>query len=172
MILLGVTAGFGNHGCASLPLSAINLDSGWVEFPRPKTGVSRRCPLWPETVAALRAALDGRPKPAGFADVGLVFLTYRGTAWVRTGEKSRSDYLSIHFNALTKRLGLYRPGLGFYARRHVFRTVADGARDTPAVRSIMGHVDAGIDAAYREWIDDARLVAVTDHVRMWLFAGS
>jgi integrase len=171
MILLGVNAGFGNHDCASLPLSAVNLDSGWVEFPRPKTGIGRRCPLWPETVLALRAAIASRPKPAGFSDVGLVFLTYRGKAWVRTGEKSRSDYLSIRFNAMTKSLGLHRSGLGFYTLRHVFRTVADAARDIPAVRSIMGHVDASIDAAYRERIDDARLVAVVEHVRGWLFAG-
>ncbi|HJZ57425.1 MAG TPA: tyrosine-type recombinase/integrase, partial [Gemmataceae bacterium] len=169
MILLGVNAGFGNGDCAALPLSAVNLETGWCEFPRPKTGVGRRCPLWPETVEALRVAITKRPKPADYSAVGLVFLTYRGTAWVRMGEKSRSDYLSIHFNGLVKKLGLHRSGLGFYTLRHVFRTVADGARDIPAVRSIMGHVDASIDAAYRERIDDARLKAVTDHVRGWLF---
>ncbi len=64
MILLGVNCGFWNSDCASLPLSAVNLDKGWVEFPRPKTGVSRRCPLWPETVAAIREAIAQRPEPA------------------------------------------------------------------------------------------------------------
>jgi hypothetical protein len=117
----------------------------------------------------IREAIEKRPKPATFADVELVFLTYRGTAWVRMGEKSRSDYLSIHFNALAKRLKVQRPGLSFYSLRHVFRTIADAARDIPAVRAIMGHVDAGIDAVYREWIDDARLRAVVDHVHAWLF---
>jgi hypothetical protein len=54
MILLGINAGFGNADCGQLPLSAIVLDRGWVDFPRPKTGIPRRCPLWPETVTAIR----------------------------------------------------------------------------------------------------------------------
>jgi hypothetical protein len=33
----------------------------------------------------------------------------------------------------------------------------------------MGHVDASIDAAYRERIEDSRLRAVADHVRAWLW---
>jgi len=51
MVLLGLNAGFGNHDIATLPLSALDLDGGWVDFPRPKTGIARRCPLWLETVA-------------------------------------------------------------------------------------------------------------------------
>ncbi|MBM3980421.1 MAG: hypothetical protein FJ304_09060 [Planctomycetes bacterium] len=169
MILLGANCGFGNDDCAGLTLDATDLAGGWLNFARAKTGIGRRCPLWPETVAAIRAALDARPKPAGLPDCGLVFLTYRGTRWVRAGEKSRSDYLSHAFNKLVKALGLTKPGCGFYTLRHVFRTVADGARDIPAVRAIMGHVDASIDATYRERIEDARLRAVADHVRAWLF---
>lgn len=110
-----------------------------------------------------------RPKPAELSDCGRVFLTYRGTAWVRQGKESRSDYVSQNFNKLLKKLGLVKPGCGFYARRHVFRTVADGARDNPAVRLIMGHDDASIDAAYRERIEDERLRAVANHVRRWLW---
>src|SRR5262249_49479185 len=53
MILLGINCGFGNNDCGSLPLSALDLERGWVNFPRPKTEVARRCPLWPETVEAL-----------------------------------------------------------------------------------------------------------------------
>jgi integrase len=172
MVLLGLNAGFGNGDCAALNLAAVELDKGWISFPRPKTGIGRRCPLWPETVAALRQVIDTRPAPKQFSDCGLVFLTYRGTAWVRMGDDSRSDYLSVHFNRLLKKLGLHRQGFGFYTLRHVFRTVADGARDNPAVRSIMGHADASIDAAYRERIEDERLKAVTDHVRAWLFGES
>jgi integrase len=169
MMLLGLNCGFGNGDCAALPLSAVNLETGWINFPRPKTGIPRRCPLWPETVETIRGAIAKRPKPAEFSDVELVFLNYRGTAWVRMGEKSRSDYLSHALNALVKKVKLARAGLSFYSLRHVFRTVADAARDIPAVREIMGHVDAGIDATYRERIDDARLKAVTDHVRAWLW---
>ena len=42
MVLLGLNAGFGNTDCASLPRSAVNLDSAWLTFPRPKTEVQRR----------------------------------------------------------------------------------------------------------------------------------
>jgi integrase len=53
MILLGINCGFGNADCGKLPLSAIDFKAGWVNFPRPKTAVERRCPLWPETITAL-----------------------------------------------------------------------------------------------------------------------
>ena len=60
MILLGVNCGFGNADCGTLPIAALDLDGGWVNYHRPKTGITRRCPLWPETVAALRAVLAAR----------------------------------------------------------------------------------------------------------------
>ena len=50
MLLLGINAGFGNTDCASLPLSALDLEHALIDFPRPKTSIARRCPLWPETV--------------------------------------------------------------------------------------------------------------------------
>src|SRR5262249_11681089 len=53
MILLGVNCGFGNADCATLTHSALGLGAGWIDFPRPKTGIGRRCPLWEETVAAI-----------------------------------------------------------------------------------------------------------------------
>jgi integrase len=62
-ILLGVNCGLGNSDVANLPIDAVDLDAGRVELPRPKTGVERRCPLWPETVSATRAWLAVRPDP-------------------------------------------------------------------------------------------------------------
>src|SRR5690606_7774981 len=64
MILLAINGGMGNFDCASLPMSAVNLETGWVNYPRPKTGVGRRFPLWPETAAAIQEAIDKRPEPA------------------------------------------------------------------------------------------------------------
>ena len=65
---------------------------------------------------------------------------------------------------------MHRPGLGFYAFRHTFQTVAEGARDLAAVQAIMGHSPKANDmsAVYREGVDDGRLLAVTEHVRKWL----
>ena len=70
MILLGLNCGFGNSDCATLPRSALDLDGGWVNYHRPKTGIARRVPLWPETVEALHEALAKRPEPKNPADAG------------------------------------------------------------------------------------------------------
>jgi integrase len=172
MILLGLNAGFGNYDCATLPSSALDLDAGWVDFPRPKTGIARRCPLWLETVSAIREALAERPAPKDTADADLVFLQRSGRRWVRNTEKSRSDNVSVQFFELLKKLGLHRDRIGFYALRHVFRTVADVARDPVAIDLIMGHADPSMGGHYRERVDDSRLRAVTDHVRQWLFGES
>src|SRR5262249_54915226 len=60
-------------------------------------------------------------------------------------------------------------GIGFYTLRHVFRTVADAARDPVAIDLIMGHSDPSMGGHYRERIEDSRLLAVAEHVRQWLF---
>src|SRR5207249_3417572 len=46
MLLLAINCGYGNTDCASLPLSALDLKTGWADYPRLKTGIERRCPLW------------------------------------------------------------------------------------------------------------------------------
>jgi integrase len=169
MVLLGVNCGFGNHDIATLPESALNLDGGFIDFPRPKTGIERRCPLWPETAQAIREALAGRPAPKDPADAKLVFLQGSGLRWVRNTEHSRTDNVSVQFCTLLKEIGFYRESLGFYTLRHVFRTIADGARDPVAIDLIMGHTDPSMGGHYRERIDDSRLRAVAEHVWLWLF---
>lgn len=166
MVLLGLNCGFGNYDAATLPVRAVDLPAGWVDYPRPKTGIARRCPLWPETVTALEGVLAGRGRPRG-ADV--LFVNRRGTPWVRCTRSSRSDSISRTFRRALVAVGIHRAGIGFYALRHVFRTVADGARDPVAADLIMGHADPTMGGHYRERIEDDRLRAVTDHVRKWLF---
>lgn len=78
MILLAINCGFGQTDCSSLPLTAVDLKNGWITFPRPKTGVARRCPLWPETIEAIKVALNDRPTPSDKADANLVFVTKYG----------------------------------------------------------------------------------------------
>ena len=167
MILLGINCGYGNHDCATLPQSAIS--DGWVVFARPKTGIERRCPLWPETVEAIQAAIAARPAPAIPADGGLVFLTPRGLRWVRINGDKDADSVGPVMVKLLSGLGIRKPGLGFCGLRHSHRTAADGAKDQPAANFIMGHADGTMAAIYRERIDDDRLVTVTDHVHAWLF---
>jgi integrase len=172
MILLGINCGFGNSDVASLTKSVLDLERGWVAYPRPKTGIPRRCRLWPETVEALRAAIADRPTPKDATDNDLVFVTKYGHRWVRAQGERRLpiDSVGPEFGKLLRHLNLRRPGIGFYALRHTFRTVADATLDFPAVRLIMGHTDSSIDAAYMEGIEDSRLAAVAEHVRAWIFA--
>jgi len=171
MIYLGINCGLGNNDCANLPMRALDLESGWMDFGRPKTGMHRRCPLWPETVAAVQAALAARPKPKNPAHAGRVFITKYGTTW---DPKSVSDNpVSKETAKLLKRLKLHRPGLGFYALRHTFETVGLKSRDKDAVRAIMGYTEDANDmcAVYNEEpVEDARLRAVTAYVRAWLFS--
>jgi integrase len=167
MIMLGINCGFGNSDCGNLPLSAVDLDCAVIDYPRPKTGMPRRCPLWPETVAAIRDALAGRPEIKDTKAAGLVFVTRFGTSWAKDDV---SGPISKEMTKLLRRLGINgRQGLGFYTLRHTFRTVADETKDQPAVDFIMGHEVPHMSAVYRETISDARLRAVADHVRRWLF---
>jgi integrase len=167
MILLAINAGFGNADCGTLPLSAVSLDTGWIDYPRPKTGMPRRCALWTETIQALRVALAVRPRPKKEEHGGLVFVTKYGDTW----HKDTPDGpISKETRKLLDSLGINgRRGLGFYTLRHIFRTVADGAKDQPAADYIMGHEVAHMSSVYREGIDDVRLKAVSDYVRQWLF---
>lgn len=168
MILLGMNCGFGNADCGTLPQSAVDLKSGWLRYPRPKTGIDRRCPLWPETVKAIKAALAKRPDPADEADNGLVFITKYGRPW---SEGGTSDAITAAMRKLLHDLDINgRRGLGFYTLRHTFRTVADATKDFTAVRAIMGHADDSMDANYTHGVEDERLQAVVNHVRNWLFA--
>jgi integrase len=167
MILLGINCGFGNSDCGKLPLSAVDLERGIIDYPRPKTGIPRRCVLWPETALALREALAGRPRPRRGEDAGLVFITKYGQAWAKT---DNAGPLTQEMHKLLKRLHINgRKGLGFYTLRHTFRTVADEAKDQPAADYVMGHEVPHMSSFYRETISDDRLKAVADHVRGWLF---
>lgn len=172
MILLGLNAGYGNGDCAALDRSMLSARPGWLDAPRQKTGIARRCPLWPETVEALKAAHEFRPTPIDKADNEAVFLTRQGMRYVRFDEATdvRRDSVRDAILRTAKRAGVEIPG-GFYQFRHIHRTVADGAKDQVAANAIMGHVDNSMATVYREGIDDARLIAVSDHVRAWLYGG-
>lgn len=166
-ILLGINAAYGNSDCANLQQSMI--DGNWINFPRPKTGIGRRCPLWPETKEAIGAALSRRATPKSESDEDCVFLTSHGKRLVRATKDAKTDAISVKFRKLAKAVGVHRSGIGFYCLRHVFQSVADGARDPVAVKAIMGHADHEMSGHYREWVEDENLVAVSNHVRQWLF---
>jgi integrase len=164
---LGINCGFGNADCGTLPRSAVDLDNCIIDYPRPKTGIARRCILWPETVQAIHESLADRPVPKNAEHAGLVFITKYGAPWAKL---TTDNTLAKEIGKLLRGLKINgRTGLGFYTLRHVFRTVADEAKDQPACDFIMGHEGPHMSVVYRETISDARLQAVAEHVRDWLF---
>lgn len=184
MILLGINGGLGNTDCADLPMSALDLEAGWLDYPRPKSGIERRIPLWPETLEALREVIAKRKTPGDPADADILFVTKYGQRWVRysiveekkfgkvTIRPKQDDAIAKESAKLLRELGIKRAGVGFYALRHTFETVAGGSKDQVAVDALMGHVDPSMAAVYREEIGDDRLRAVTECVRAWLFGAS
>jgi integrase len=163
MILLGVNCGFGNADCGSLPVSGVDLAGGWINFPRTKTAIDRRCRLWPETVRALKAAIAARPAPKDAAHAELVFVTRWGHAWTKD-----QSAVTKEMNKLLDDLGI-EGQRSFYALRHTFETIGGDSCDQVAVDHVMGHSKSDMASYYRERIEDARLQAVADHVRAWLF---
>ena len=83
--------------------------------------------------------------------------------------ETQDSPISKEFRKLLDKLKLYRRGLGFYALRHTFETIAGESRDQVAVNFIMGHADASMAGVYRERISDDRLGDVVNVVRGWLF---
>jgi integrase len=181
MIFLGLNGGFGNHDCGMLPLSALDLDAGWIDFARPKTAIQRRFPLWPETVQALREVLAKRPIPKEPDAEGRVFVTKYGGCWAKKTELTETKDgkpVANTDNPVSKEMRKVLNELkingrrNFYTLRHMAETIGGESRDQVAVDAIMGHVDPGMGAVYREGVSDERLRAVTEHIRTWLFGAA
>ncbi len=68
-----------------------------------------------------------RPEPRDEKAAELVFLTQAGTSFFK---ESTTDLISRKFRELAQRVGVHRPGLGFYTLRRVFETI----RETPVIR--------------------------------------
>lgn len=157
-ILLALNGALGNSDLGQLEQK--HIQDGWIVYPRPKTLVDRRFPLWPETRAAVEQA-----KQTKYPELPFVFITKYGQCWHK---ESSASPISAEFRKLCQSVGLHENGRGFYALRHQFRTVADSCRDTVAINHIMGHADDSMAATYREWIEPERLQAVVDHVYEWV----
>lgn len=162
IVLLGINGALGPTDCARLPLRASQtaIETGWLDYPRPKTEVDRLIPLWPETVEALRDAIKRRYPPSPDAQ-SLTFVKPSGEGW-----EGDMCYMQKRFNQLRKNAGVDVGSV--YWLRHTFCTVALGSKDPEAVKAIMGHIDPSVTATYKHEIGRDRLVAVTDYVRSWL----
>lgn len=166
MILLGINAGLGNTDVGALPMLKAELKSGWLMYPRPKTAIMRRIPLWPETIEAIQAAIKARKTPRNPNDAGLLFIGKRGQNYLG---KHRGYRVTAEFVRVAKAAGVV--GRAFYDLRRTFETIAGGSKDQVAVDAIMGHAPSSDDMAaiYRQAVEDERLIAVVNHVRRWLY---
>ena len=164
-ILLGLNCGMGNSDIAKM--SASNLKGEWLDYPRPKTAVDRRCWLWPETRPAIEQAINEQSNAKHPSDQGTLFLTRLRRPW--TGATLTSSPISAEYRKLLDSQDLYRRGRTFYGLRHIHRTIADEVRDQPAANYIMGHADNSMAGQYRERIGDDRIKAICEHIHDWLF---
>ena len=161
MLLLGFNCAMGNSDLVVLPMRAVDLETGWLAYPRGKTGIDRRIPLWDETVAAVEAVLGKRPK-AKPGCAKFLLLKSNGAPW------SVSSVQSIYGRIAGK---AKVEGRSFYDLRRTFQTIGEESRDLAAVQAIMGHAARSDDmsAIYRQRVSDERLRAVVGVVHDWLF---
>lgn len=169
MILLGINCGLGNNDVSLLAKSHVDLMTGWMDYPRPKTGVPRRAHLWPETVNAIKEALKDRYVPKDPKHADLIFITKMKNSWSKV--TGGNNPVSLMFKKVLQDKKLYRAGVGFYSLGRIFETVAGETLDQAAVDHVMGHVPHANDmsARYRQRVGDDRLTNVCEHVRKWLF---
>lgn len=176
MILLAINAGFGNTDVAELPVSVLDLKSGWIEYSRGKTGADRRAKLWPETIAAIKAYLKVRPNAADEKTEPLLFRTIKGNSYVhvkkpnkRTAGKEKrqriKDGVSVLFGQVADAAGVKRRG--FYSLRRTYRTIAAERGNAQVIDLTMGHAADYDDmaAVYTVEILDELLELVSNHVR-------
>lgn len=186
MLLLGINAGLGNTDIGNLPASCVDLERGWLDYARVKTGVQRRCPLWPETVEAIERAVEEMARhrrPRSTAAKGLLFVTRTGLPYTRAEyHSSRNgkpqvvmhDAVASAIQKAMKKADITLKGLGFYGLRRSFETIGAETGNQVACDHIMGHVPHTSDmgAVYRQHVAESALRQVTDHVRQWLFGRS
>lgn len=154
-------------------LRSWHIRGEWLEFARLKSGVERKCWLWPETlewVERTRSA-DG-PLYSGTGGVPLV---QRGDvksdrvgatwAYYGRGQIKRRNAKRKTEDQLPLWLGSFR------WLRHTFSTVASKARDKDALKICMGHTIPGVTEFYIHEFEEERLRDVCQFVRSWLFSG-
>jgi integrase len=188
-VLLGINGGLGPTDLGLLKIPHLDLDGGWLNYPRAKTGIARRIPLWRETVAAIRELLAVRRKPKRENDADYLLISSHGKCYVREScrrakrdangvaveaeqiREERAYAFCYEFRRLAEDASITNKG--FYALRRSFETQGDNlSHDKDSVKFIMGHSfgEGDMTNRYRQGFYDSRLRAVVEHVRAWLFS--
>lgn len=189
IVWICLNCAFANQDIGKLPRDAkiLDLDGGVIQFRRGKKGRAyRKSLLWPVTVAAIRAYLPHRPKPAAEEHDGLLFLTNHGLPFVRHKDHvddvgtllkaTRIDSAGQWFgDYLSSIEGLDSEGRSLSGFRTTFRTEAEAMpedrKDNDAIDLIMGHRRRHISAQYVEKFPLSKLHNVLSFVWAQLFDG-
>lgn len=174
MFLLSINCGFTSKDVAWLPFELIDWKREAIFFfPRPKTTRQRILPLWPETIEAIKLALEKRPAPKDGEELvwqcpvtlrqwkakDMLFITKFGRVWWREladretdpTASGKNDAVTYRFKReIFKDLGpdMNKPGKGFGTGRPTFRSAISDHPDREAKLWVMGHKQAGMDGHY------------------------
>jgi integrase len=184
MLLLACNGALGQTDLAQLRWADLDLDGGWLKYPRSKTAGAREIPLWAETVKSLCEWREARPASADPADDKLVFVTCNGRKFVRfvesrkrPGHYGKIDAIGQEFNKLqeeakVEEAKVYQAGRAFYSIRHTMAGVMFQSGDSDATKAIMGHKDGSMLRSHYVlgFPDKARLQKVVAYTHAWLFA--
>jgi integrase len=183
IILIGINCGLGPADIGRMRWNMIDLETGRLTFPRPKTGVMRIGYLWKKTRLALRNVRmlrQNRESMEREGDASLVFLTRNALPYYRETEVHKEididgrkvkklvsiaveNAVSITFCRMCKELTL--EGVHFYRLRHSFKTLAKKSRDKEAIDAMMGHRDRNTGKIYdHEEIAGSRIKRVARFV--------
>jgi integrase len=166
IILIGINCGLGPADIGRMRWNMIDLATGRLTFPRPKTGVMRVGYLWKKTRKALRRVRKLRQNREALkreGEASLVFLTRNNLPYYRESEVHQEvdvdgqkvkkvvaiaveNAVSITFRRMAKELKL--EGLSFYRLRHTLKTLAKKSRDKEAIDVTMGHKDRSVGKIY------------------------
>lgn len=167
ILLLAFNTGVNNSDVKAIEFRHIDLEAGWMDFPREKTGIERRAKLIPETVEAIREYLEHRKTPEeGFEDN--IFITSRGKAWAHSSLATEVSKLRKRVNAAAGEDLIPHGSFGYF--RHMLETF--GSTEKIVADFVMGHVTEGIGSHYRELIPDSKLIEVADNMRAYLNGGA
>jgi integrase len=148
VIYLGINAAYGPADCVEFTTDRIA--DGFATYVRGKTGVQRRCPLWPETLAAIKAIADGEH-------------VFNGRTWSR-------HVVAREFKKLCESVGIYKVDVTTpYTLRRTFETVAKNADcNQSVIDRIVGHERPDMSEVYNQRVFDKQLTRCTNFVRLWL----
>lgn len=100
-ILLGINCAFIQRDISDLVQSAVDLEAGIIDFPKRKTAIERRVPLWKQTLEALRYV-----DTTSNSDDRFFHTTTGQVLVVDLSNDSRSDAVHGAFERLQNKFGI------------------------------------------------------------------